>query len=374
MLRDSKRNRVTVLPTMAARPAAPEAPGNPEPARSARRDATPRRGRNTTTSPSPTSVPRQAPAIAKPATAPLPGDKPATMAARPVAPLGTPADTRPAWRRLKIAPIAACLLALAAGWWVRGEVENQVKMISPGMRAGDDLAQIQQALQLERDKAGKLARDLDTAWREVTSQAVALADNAAQHQELTDLRQALNYSEGQSAAYEELLEQERARTRGLEEQLASRPDGAPRPGPNAKASPSATPDPTPSPATYKAATAAIPPDDKPAMPARDKPAAMPVRPAALEAPGIPETARLMARASLLLDQGNIGVARVVLERATETGSALALFALAETYDPVSLSAWGTFGTQGDVAKAQDLYARAYAGGVQEAKDRLNALR
>jgi hypothetical protein len=55
-------------------------------------------------------------------------------------------------------------------------------------------------------------------------------------------------------------------------------------------------------------------------------------------------------------------------------SASAIFALAETYDPAVLSAWRTLGTQGDVAKAQDLYARALAAGVREAKDRLNALR
>jgi hypothetical protein len=64
----------------------------------------------------------------------------------------------------------------------------------------------------------------------------------------------------------------------------------------------------------------------------------------------------------------------VLERAAETGSAPALFALAETYDPVILAAWGTLGTLGDVGKAQELYAKAFAGGVQEAKARLNELR
>ena len=37
----------------------------------------------------------------------------------------------------------------------------------------------------------------------------------------------------------------------------------------------------------------------------------------------------MARASALLAQGNIGAARIVLERAAETGSAEASFALAE---------------------------------------------
>jgi hypothetical protein len=110
------------------------------------------------------------------------------------------------------------------------------------------------------------------------------------------------------------------------------------------------------------------------MPEGDKPATIAARLTAPEAPGNPEALRLMARASLLLSQGNIGAARTVLDRAAETGSALALFALAETYDPITLAAWGTFGTQGDAAKARELYARAFAGGVQEARDRLNALR
>ena len=47
--------------------------------------------------------------------------------------------------------------------------------------------------------------------------------------------------------------------------------------------------------------------------------------------------------------------------------------LAETYDPNILSAWGTYGTRGEAAKARALYAKAQAGGVEEAKDRFNAL-
>jgi hypothetical protein len=70
---------------------------------------------------------------------------------------------------------------------------------------------------------------------------------------------------------------------------------------------------------------------------------------------------------LLLDQGDVGTARTVLELAAEAGRALALFALAATYDPAVLTAWGTFGTQGDVHKAQLLYAEGFAGGIQEAK-------
>src|SRR5216683_2169666 len=398
MLRDIKRvrGRVAVLPTMTARPTAPEAPGNPELPRSARRDSTPGRSSNATASLSDRPGPTPTPATDKPATAPLPtrdkpvmpaGAKPATNAARPTAPeaerptapLEAPTDTRRARWWLKIAPITACLVAVAAGWWLyRSEVTNPVEMtIPPATLAGDDLAQVKQALQQEHDKAEKLARELTTAWRELRSQAVALADNAAQNQELTDLWQALQQTERQSEAYRESLAQERARNRGLEQQLAARQDTTPSRGRNATASLSDTPVPTPAPATDKPATAPLPTTGKPVIAAAavdDKPATMAARLTAPEAPGNPEAVRLMARASLLLSQGNVGAARIVLERAAETGSAPVLFALAETYDPVILAAWGTFGTQGDAAKAQELYAKALAGGVVEARDRLNALR
>jgi hypothetical protein len=90
--------------------------------------------------------------------------------------------------------------------------------------------------------------------------------------------------------------------------------------------------------------------------------------------GNPDATRLVARASALLGQGDIGGARTVLERAAEAGSAQASFMLAETYDPGILSAWGTHGTRGEVTKARELYAMAHAGGIQEAKDRFDALR
>jgi hypothetical protein len=85
-------------------------------------------------------------------------------------------------------------------------------------------------------------------------------------------------------------------------------------------------------------------------------------------------AGLVARASALLRQGDIGAARIVLERAVEMGSAQASFSLAETYDPLILAKWGTYGTRGDAIKAQDLYANADAAGIQEAKARFEALR
>ena len=45
------------------------------------------------------------------------------------------------------------------------------------------------------------------------------------------------------------------------------------------------------------------------------------------------------------------------------GTASRLFALAETYEPTTLAAWETSGTQGDVSKACEIYAKALAGGV-----------
>jgi hypothetical protein len=459
---------------------------------------------------------------------------------------GAPSDIRRARRWLKIALIAACLVAVAAGWWLyRSEIANHVEMtIPPATLAGDDLAQIKQVLQQERDKAEKLARELATAWRELEMRAVlrrkasdeasqaqqaaertavelqqaaqqerdkvetltrdlaaarreietqtatartagseaAQAKEAAERSEATapqalqeeraradalardldtarreiealtaaasaargetaqvredamrtaqelqrsqqqereradtlardlaavrreieaqvaasgksgdeatrlqqaaeraaaELRQALQQTEASAAAYQESLAQERARNRGLEEQLAARRDATPGRGRNVTASLSDTPVPTQAPATDKPATAPLPTSGKPVMEAAavdDKPATMAAQRTAPEAPGNPEALRLLARASLLLSQGNIVAARTVLDRAAETGSALALFALAETYDPIILAAWGTFGTQGDAAKARELYARALAGGVQEARDRLNALR
>jgi hypothetical protein len=104
-----------------------------------------------------------------------------------------------------------------------------------------------------------------------------------------------------------------------------------------------------------------------------KPAKDPAVVEPLEVQGSPEATKLIARASTLLTQGNIGAARIVLERAVEAGSARASFALAETYDPNILASWGTYGTRGDASKARELYAKATAGGIREAKDRINAL-
>jgi hypothetical protein len=409
------RNRVAVLPTMAAYPA-PEASRAAEPARSASEEAPKSRGRTSRSSTSDGFSPTKARATDKLAIAPLPkGDKPAVAASNKPATLAPPIDdlnnTRPArWGLPQVALIAAFLVVSAAGWSLYGgDLTNDVGLtIPPATQAGDDLAQVRQELQQERDKsemlarelqaataanknaahgqelnevqralqqehdkAEQLARELAAAWRGLRSQATAMADNAAHDQQLSDLRQALQQTEALSAAYREMLAQERARNQNLQQQLAVRGDASPDRGSNAAASLSETPT---LPPTTEKQLALLPANGKPMIPAENTPATMVARPAVAEVPGIPEAPRLIARASLLLSQGNIGTARIVLERAAETGSAPALFALAETYDPTTLAAWGTFGTQGDVARAQELYAKAFAGGVLEARDRLNALR
>jgi len=71
---------------------------------------------------------------------------------------------------------------------------------------------------------------------------------------------------------------------------------------------------------------------------------------------------------------NADIAGKIAARAAETGNAQASFALAETYDPLVLRKWGAYGTLGDAAKARDLYTRAQAGGIKEARERFDALR
>jgi hypothetical protein len=221
-----------------------------------------------------------------------------------------PTLARPRPRWLEITLTAACVIT----------VPLLAAAIGLGLHRSEvALAQVKQALHREerwleayRDVLAQERHNAETLTRDL---AAARRDIGI----LTAMaRTAASEATRQTAAaYQESLAQERARIEELAQELAARRDGA---------------------------------------------------------PSNPEPVRLMARASLLLDQGNIGVARTVLERAAEMGSASALFALAETYDPAMLAAWRTFGTQGDAGKARELYAKAFAGGIREAKDRLTESR
>jgi hypothetical protein len=198
-------------------------------------------------------------------------------------------------------------------------------------------AGLQKELQEERYKADKLASDLAPARHELEMQTTRMAetgDKTAHNGELAELRQALPQAQSAAAADKASLAQERNRNQELAQQLAAGRDVTPDLGHNATAPPS---EPGPAPVMASDAARSVPKPDKP-MAVAAKPATGVPRPTAPEMAG-PEAARLMARASLLLSQGNVGAARMVLERVAETGNASALFALAETYDPLVLSAW-----------------------------------
>jgi hypothetical protein len=78
------------------------------------------------------------------------------------------------------------------------------------------------------------------------------------------------------------------------------------------------------------------------------------------------------KADELLGRGDIAGARLVLEQ-TSGANAAAAFRLGETYDPKRLAAWRVVGMRGDAVKARELYQRAYAGGITEARERLAGL-
>ncbi|HTG15758.1 MAG TPA: hypothetical protein VK747_10870, partial [Blastocatellia bacterium] len=84
--------------------------------------------------------------------------------------------------------------------------------------------------------------------------------------------------------------------------------------------------------------------------------------------------RQLARATAFLGQADISGARLLLQHALERGSARAAFMLAETYDAHVLKSWRASGISGDRAKARELYERAQAGGIEDAKERIEALK
>jgi septal ring factor EnvC (AmiA/AmiB activator) len=159
----------------------------------------------------------------------------------------------------------------------------------------------------------------------------------------------------ENAAAKKTAEQERARAEGLARELASARneiEGLKRQV-----------------AASSQSTAALAPTP-PVSSGNQNPEAARNRPP----PPSPEEGRLLARAETLIREGDIRGAQLLLARGLASGSARAAFLLAQTYDPRQLSSWGVRGIPGDAAKAQELYVRAYTGGVSEAKERLEANR
>jgi hypothetical protein len=228
---------------------------------------------------------------------------------------------------------------------------------APQQAAENGAAALRKSLQQEQERAARLQQDLVAARRDVETQT-ALAAKAGT--EAARLKQA---AEDSSAESQRSLQQERDKTARLERELASERKTKDFPA-----------------ASGVVIAGRLTQDKQPGADAIRPVAANQTTAAAARSDARPdpvnaaEVARLAARASMLLGQGDIASARIVLERAAETGNAQASFALAETYDPLVLRKWGAYGTLGDAAKARDLYARAQAGGVKEARERFDALR
>ena len=86
-----------------------------------------------------------------------------------------------------------------------------------------------------------------------------------------------------------------------------------------------------------------------------------------------EEARLVARANSLIQQVDIADARLLLKYGSDKGSARATFMLAETYDSRTLRSLQAYGVSGDTAMARKLYELAAAAGIDQARERLEAL-
>lgn len=284
------------------------------------------------------------------------------------------------------------------------EITRLAAEISTKEAAEKALAEVQESLRQEHDRAKQLEETLATTRAELDSRSRQIADateKAAQTkrtaestsaklklaikeehekadalaQELSSTRSKLFAYEAQAAANDDRAEQlkkqlrrERQQSRGGEQELAA---ALPNAGQWLPAGMLGHDGAGNSPTTELPQTL---------LPQEQSPRELAVMSAEPNAPSpvvgnehAPELARLIARATGLLGQGDIGAARIVLERAAELGSAPASFALAETYDPRVLAKWGANGTRSDASKARELYARAAAAGVDEAKERFDAL-
>ena len=248
----------------------------------------------------------------------------------------------------------------------RRDVESKTALVT---KAAEDLSRLTSAgksgladLQKERERSERLEQDLAAARRESeaqTARAAKASQEVLQQKQIVEAGAAeLRQLRAESADVKaQNLFLSRSAIQAYEAQgrkgLGAAPDvlttGSPGPDKSTSIGAAATPVAEPAPLAPARAVA---------QPASEQ---------------VADAAGLVARASFLLRQGDVGAARLVLERAVEMGSAQASFALAETYDPLVLAKWGTYGTRGDASKARTLYAKADAAGIKEAKTRLDAL-
>ena len=83
---------------------------------------------------------------------------------------------------------------------------------------------------------------------------------------------------------------------------------------------------------------------------------------------------ILAQAVRRVSSGDVIGARDMLAAAEDGAQGPVTFALAETYDPNMLAAWGSRGVTSDIVKARALYRKALELGVTKANMRLEALK
>jgi TPR repeat protein len=146
---------------------------------------------------------------------------------------------------------------------------------------------------------------------------------------------------------------------------------APQPAPVAAPQPAVAP-PQPAAAAPQPAAAAPRP---PAAAPEAAPPSKPVRAADPPARSLQadEIALLNKQGEQFVANGDFVTARLMFQRAAQTGDANAAMALAATYDPLVLARLGAVGVGGDVEKARSWYQKAESLGAPEATHRLSLL-
>ncbi len=92
------------------------------------------------------------------------------------------------------------------------------------------------------------------------------------------------------------------------------------------------------------------------------------------APPIKPEVAILEDARRLIGEGDFPAARKVLENEAVASTPMARFLLAETFDPNFLAARGIRSVRAEVPRAVELYKEALDGGVDAARQRLNALK
>jgi hypothetical protein len=260
-----------------------------------------------------------------------------------VSPRNATCETAPRGRlRLELGKIgmAFALLTVACVWLIPHG--SDLGGIGDAGETSAAAAAVAKAQESDFKPGATTVDDIGTILRPLEAAVIA---STAQDQAVQDLRRRLRAAEDLSATYASMLAQERAHSQLLGAQLAANAPPVQQPP---EVSSGGSSDPQQAPAEPEA----------------------PI-PASVSLPV--DVGRLISRAAQLREQGDIAAARAVLESSVDDGHGAALFALAETYDPIVLAAWKTLGTKPDVAKARELYSRAEAAGVIAAVDRLNSL-